>query len=228
MYREYDSVRKTVYQTAVIIFYADSCLCQELFLVSFAACLVRQCSTFNRSPSEPILRNGLVSQSPAAEILICNSLTFLSRKAFFEELCRILRNEHQTLLTLSLSDNLGTLLFLYDFNVIFLGKISERLHIGHALMFHDKTYRRSRFSTTEALVDTFCRRYGKRRGLLIMERTACLIIGTPSLQSYKVPYNLLDPGRIYDLINYIAWNHILLLINFFVIHIICDHIPDLP
>ena len=79
-------------------------------------------------------------------------------------------------MTLTVGDLLGGL-FLFDhFDIVFLSKIFQGFDIGHILMLHHEAHCGAGFSAAEALVYTFGWRYGKRRGLLVMEGTAGLII----------------------------------------------------
>ena len=53
-----------------------------------------------------------------------------------------------------------------------------------------------------------------------MKRTARGKVGSALLQSHEVTYDLLDPGRIDDLVYRFIWNHILLLVHLFKIYIL--------
>ena len=86
-------------------------------------------------------------------------------------------------------------------------------------MFHDKTHRRSGLSATEALVYAFGWGNIERRCLFIMERTACGKIRTPPLEGHEITYDIGNLGRIENPVNCLVRNHLLLLVNLFVIDV---------
>ena len=200
-------VMKPVHKTSVIIFYGKSCLCQKLLLVTGSASRFREGCASCRSPSETKLLNCFIFKSPAAEILVSDSLTFRGLKTLTEELLGILRNQEKTLIMLFLSQFFSRLLFLNYLNVIFFREIFQSLDICKTFMFHHKAQGSSRLATSETLVYTFCWGDVKRWSLLVMERATCSIVCSSFLQGHKIPYHILNPCGIKYLFYCIVWNH---------------------
>ena len=88
------------------------------------------------------------------------------------------------------------LLLLLNLNAVLLAKILQSLCIAHLLVLHHKTHNTSCLSATEALVDTFARRNGETRSLLVMERTARNVVCPPSFEGDKITHHLLNAGGI--------------------------------
>ena len=87
-------------------------------------------------------------------------------------------------------------------------------------MLHDKADSCAGLAATEAFIYAFAGRNGKRRGLLIMERTARDMIGTSFLQSNEVTYHIHDLRRIEDPVYRFLRDHMLLLVYFLVLDIL--------
>jgi hypothetical protein len=61
-------------------------------------------------------------------------------------------------------------------------------------MLHHETYGCTGLAATEALEYALGWRYDERRGLLVMERAACLIGGSCPLQGHEVTDDIFDLG----------------------------------
>ena len=128
-------------------------------------------------------------------------------------------------MTLPAGNFLSSLLLLDYLDVILFRKILQRLHISHILVFHHETDSSAGFSATETLVYALGRRYGKRRGLFVMERTAGLVIGPALLQSNEIAHHVNDLRSVKYLVYSILRYH-LLLVNLIFIFIDClAHLP---
>ena len=85
-------------------------------------------------------------------------------------------------------------------------------------MLHHEAHSRTRLAATEAFVYTLGRRHDKRRRLLIMERTACLIDRARSLESHEVADHIFDLSKVENSVYRLLRYH--LLVYFFVINIL--------
>ena len=152
MDREHDPVEETVDKTAVVIFYAESCLDKKLLLVSCGTGSIRKCLTAYRSPSETVLTDRLVFKASALEILISYGLTFRSLQAFLKELSGKFGNQEKALVTLALCDLLCRLLLFNHLDMVFPCQIFQSFCVRHILMFHHKAYGSTGLAAAEALV----------------------------------------------------------------------------
>ena len=143
MNREYDSVKESVHQPAVIILDAQTRLDQELLLVTSRTSRLREGFPAYRSPAQSVFPYGLVLQASASEILICNSLSIRGSKTLLKEFSSEFRHKEQALMPLPFGYILGRFLLLDDFYVVFLCQIFKSLSIGKMLMFHHEAYSRT-------------------------------------------------------------------------------------
>ena len=139
MDREHYAVMETVCKVAVIISDTESCLYQELLLISCCTGSLCKCLPAYRGPSETISAYGFILKATASEILICYRLSLRSLETLLEEFSGIFRHQQKTLITLSLGDLLCGLLLLDNLNMILPCKVFQSFSIGKALMFHDET-----------------------------------------------------------------------------------------
>ena len=121
-------------------------------------------------------------------------------------------------MTLSAGNFLSSLLLLDYLDVILFRKILQRLHISHILVFHHETDSSAGLSATETLIYSLGRRYGKLRGLFVMERAAGLVIGPALLQSNEITHHVNNLRGVKYLVYSILRYH-LLLVNLFVINL---------
>ena len=92
---------------------------------------------------------------------------------------------------------LGQLFFL-NLDVIFVGQPAQGFGVGVVLVVHEEPHGVARFAAAETFEDAFGRRNIERRGLLVVERAAANVVGTPFFQRHKFPYHLLYMGGIHD------------------------------
>ena len=196
MYREHHPVMEGIHHPAVIILLAQTGIQEIFLLVSCGTGCLCKGSAHYRSPSKTIFPDGGIVKSTASEILIANGLSFRSGQTVHKELSRILRHQQQAFVALTLCDVLCSLFRLDHLDIILLCKVTQSLHVRHALMLHHETYRRTRLAAAEAFEYSFGRRHHERRCLLIVKRTTCLVGGSCPFKSHEVTYHILDLSQI--------------------------------
>lgn len=90
----------------------------------------------------------------------------------------------------------GAQLGFFQFNIILIGQPAQGFGIRILFMFHQKSDGITAFSTTEAFVNLFRRRYSKRRCFFVVKRANTEVIGSSFFEFYKGAddFNDIDPA----------------------------------
>ena len=141
------------------------------------------------------------------EIIEAHRLTFAALQLFLEKTFGEIRHEIEALVPLAGGKFLGALLLLNHLDVVFLGKISERVRVGHVLMIHHKAHRGASLMAAETVIYSLGRHDMERWGLLVVEGAAAPPIGPSLSQSHEVGHHLLDTGGVKDFLYRLLRDH---------------------
>ena len=158
--------------------------------------------------AETELADGLVGEFSLVEIRKsdCPPL-FVVPQHILEILLGKLGHHQQALMFETAGNLFRCLLLLYDFDMILLGQILERLGIGQVLVLHHERDGIAGLAACETLEDTFARGDCQRRALVLMEGTDTPPVSATALEGDKIADDLFNPGGSEDFVFGSAVNH---------------------
>jgi len=194
MYGEHHPLPKTVEKRTVVPLDRKSGRNQKLLLITGSQSRPAHSIAPGGTESEPELLDRRIGKSPLLpEIGHADTHPF----GFMEQVIRkILRrptvHDEHTLAVIVAGDLLGRHLLLPHFDTVTLGHGFQRLGISHILVLHQERDGIAALAAAETLVNPLRGRYDERRGLLVVERTARLIIDTLSFERHVFADNIHD------------------------------------
>ena len=207
MDREHDPVVETVMERAVVPFGAEARLGQVFGLVAGLAGGFGEGGFALRGPSEAIFLDGLVFQAAGAEVLVADGPAFRGLELVLVEMEGEVGDGQEALVPLPGGDLLGGLFLFLDFDVVFVGEVTEGFRIGEPLIFHQETDGRPGLAAAEALVDAPGGDDVEGGRLLVVEGTAGPIAAALPLEGHEIPHDLLDAGRVDDQVDRFLRDH---------------------
>ena len=158
---------------------AESRLHQKLRLIARLLGGRGQGVTLRQGEAEVELRNDIVANATAAEVLLADGDAIgIILQDIFEVFHRpLVDDEHRLTVALFLLFLVGEFFLLYLY-IVFLCQPAQGLGIGNLFVLHQEVDGRTTLATGKALTDLLRRRHHERRGLVIVERTQALVVHT--------------------------------------------------
>ena len=196
MHRENHPVAETVKQRAILPLQGESGSSQELLLVAGIECRTAHPVSPGRAESQSELVDRGIRKAPFLTEIgqpDANPLRIVPKVIGKVLGCPAVQHEHTLAVVVAGHLLRGQLLFPH-LDAIAFGHSLQRLGIGHSLVFHDEGNRIAAFTASETFENAFRWGDNERRGLLVVKRTARLVIDALAFERHILADNIHDIG----------------------------------
>ena len=174
---------------------------QVLRLVASLLCCQGQGVALGQGIAQVELRDDVVADSSAAEVLFADSdAVRVVPQHVLEILHRPLVDDKHRLAVALLLTLLVSQLLLLNLDIVFLRQPAQRLGIGDLLVLHQEVDGRSALSTGKALAYLLRRRHHERGRLVVVERAQTLIVHARLAQRHELAHHVYDVRSVHDLV----------------------------
>ncbi len=198
VYRKHHALAEAVVDpTVALTLYRKTRREQELLLIARRQSVLRHLVALRRAETQTeFLYRSIGETACAAEIGHAYAHALVALVEVFGEVVGSPRIERKHALAVVVAADilLGHLLFA-NLDAVFFRDDFQSLGIGYAFVFHDKRYGIAALAASEALENAFRRRNHERRRLLVMERTARLIVHALAFERNIVAHDVHDVRR---------------------------------